>query len=59
MSEEESEQPIWPVILVIIIVGYAFYFSVWVGVIALVIGLVVLGWSRRHDGPFPTDRSDQ
>lgn len=25
MSEEGSEQPIWPVILVTILVGYAFY----------------------------------
>lgn len=59
MSEEESEQPIWPAILVIIVVGYAFYASVWIGLIALIIGVVVLGWSRRHDGPFPTNKSDE
>lgn len=58
MSEEESEQPIWPVILVTILVGYAFYAGVWIGVAALVVGVVVLGWSRRHEGPFPTNKSD-
>lgn len=59
MSEEEPDQPIWPVILVTILVGYAFYWGVWIGIIALILGVVALGWSRRHEGPFPTNKSNE
>lgn len=57
MSEQEPRQPIWPVILVTALVGYAFYAGVWIGSVALVVGVVALGWSKRHEGPFPTRKS--
>lgn len=47
-------QPIWPVILVTVLVGYAFYFGAWIGIFALIAGTFVLGWSRRHEAPFST-----
>lgn len=57
MSEQEPKQSIWPVILVTVLVGYAFYAGVWVGIVALVVGVIALGWSRRHEGPLPTGKS--
>ncbi|WP_353163430.1 hypothetical protein [Salinisphaera shabanensis] len=59
MSEERSEQPIWPVVVVIILVGYAFYVGIWIGIATLIAGVIVLGWSRRHDGPLPTKKSER
>ena len=48
----------WPAIIFILVaLSIAFaYGGVWVGVIVLVIGVVALGWSKRHEGPFPTNR---
>ena len=52
MSEQEGKQPIWPVILVTVLVGYAFYAGVWIGIVALVVGVSALGWGRRREGPY-------
>ena len=47
----------WPVILFVTAVSVAFtYGGMWIGLVAIVIGLSALGWSKRHEGPFPTKK---
>lgn len=42
-------------IFILIILPAAFtYGGAWVGVPVFIIGVIVLGWSDRHKGPFPT-----
>lgn len=54
---DKQEQSIWPVIVVIIAIGYAFrYGGMWIGIGAVIVGVVCLGWSKRHEGPLPTDK---
>ena len=55
--ELKASKPDWPALLFILVaVPLAFTFGgLWVGVPVLVIGLIMLGWSRRHDGPLPTN----
>ena len=58
MSEHEKKSgEDWPVILfVLILLPLAFTFGgAWVGIPTLIIGVIALGWSKRHDGPFPTN----
>lgn len=58
MSDSKEEKSDWTAILLLLIgIPIAFTFGgVWVGVLALVVGVVALGWSKRHDGPFPTNK---
>ena len=51
----------WPAILfALIAIPLAFTFGgVWVGIAVIVIGVVALGWRKRHDGPFPTNRPEE
>lgn len=43
----------------ILVLPLAFtYGGIWVGLIVLVIGVVALGWSKRHEGPFPTNKGE-
>lgn len=58
-GNRKQEQPIWPVVLVTVIVGYAFYAGIWMGIFSLVIGSIVLGWGRRHDGPISTSKGEE
>jgi hypothetical protein len=53
-NEEKSD---WPAILLALVtLPVAFTFGgVWVGLVVLVVGVVALGWSKRHEGPFPTN----
>jgi len=53
-----SDKTDWIALIVALIaIPTAFMFGgVWVGLATLVIGSVVLGWSKRHEGPFPTDK---
>ncbi len=56
MSNEDT-QPIWPVITFLVVVSAAFtYGEIWMGIVVTIIGVVVLGWSKRHEGPFPTNK---
>lgn len=57
ISKEKSNNS-WVVILFIFIggpLGFAFG-GVFVGLAMLVVGVVALGWDKRHDGPFPTNK---
>ena len=58
MSDSKEEKSDWTAILLLLIgIPIAFTFGgVWVGLLALVVGVVALGWSKRHDGPFPTNK---
>lgn len=33
--------------------------GIWVGFMVLVIGVIALGWSKRHNGPFPTNKNQK
>jgi len=60
MSDERMGKSDWPAILFLLVgLPLAFtYGGIWVGLIVLVIGVVVLGWNKRHDGPFPTNKGE-
>lgn len=46
-----------PVIFLLVVLPIAFTFGgAWAGIPVLIIGVVVLGWSKRHKGPFPTNK---
>lgn len=55
MSGSKEEKSDWPAILLLLVgIPIAFiYGGIWVGLIVLVVGVVALGWGKRHDGPFP------
>jgi hypothetical protein len=58
MSDETKKAGDWLVILFILIVSAAFFYGgLWIGIIVSVIGVIALGWSKRHEGPFPTNKS--
>ncbi len=56
MSEKEKSD--WPALILLFIgLPLAFtYGGVWIGLLALVVGIIFLGWSKRNEGPFPTDK---
>lgn len=59
MSGSEKDQKTdWPVMLFISVALPAAFTlgGVWVGICVLIFGVVALGWSKRHDGPFPTNK---
>ena len=58
MSDSKEEKSDWTAILLLLVgIPIAFTFGgVWVGLLALVVGVVALGWSKRHDGPFPANK---
>lgn len=58
MNGSKEEKSDWPAILLLLVgIPIAFtYGGMWVGLIVIVVGVVALGWSKRHDGPFPTDK---
>ena len=57
MSNKEKKSDDWPpIIFVLIVLPIAYtYLGFWFTLPILIIGLAVLGWSKRHDGPFPTN----
>lgn len=60
-DEEKKSSEDWPpIIFVLLVLPITFtYGGMWVGIAALIIGVVALGWSNRHEGPFPTNRSKE
>ena len=60
MSDEDRKKTDWPAILFLLVgLPLAFtYGGVWIGLFFLVIGVVALGWSKRHEGPFPTNKGE-
>ena len=59
MSNEKT-QPILPVIIFLVSVSAAFtYGETWMGIVVTAIGVVSLGWSKRHDDPFPTNKTKE
>lgn len=56
-KEKKSGDDWLPVIFLLVVLPIVFtYGGVWVGIPVLIIGVVALGWSKRHEGPFPTNR---
>ena len=57
---EDKEISDWPALLFLLIVlPFAFTFGgVWVGVSFLFVGVIALGWRKRHKGPFPTNKAE-
>jgi hypothetical protein len=54
----DKEKSDWPV-LILLFVGLPLAFTYggfWVGLLVLVVGIIALGWSKRHEGPFPTNK---
>ena len=58
---KEKEKSDWPaLIFLLVVLPLAFAFGgVWVGLFVLVVGVVALGWSKRHEGPFPTNKTKE
>ena len=57
MSENQESKSDWPAIIFLFVgLPLAFtYGELWVGFLVLIVGVVALGWSKRHDGPLPTN----
>lgn len=59
MTEKDKDES-GPLVIFMIVVAAVFYFlGIWAGIISIVIGFVVLGWSKRHQGPFPTNKREE
>ena len=60
MSDERMGKSDWPAILFLLVgLPLAFtYGGMWVGLIVIVIGVVALGRSKRHEGQFPTNKGE-
>lgn len=58
MPRGDKKKSDWPaLILLFIALPFAFtYGGFWIGLLVLVVGIIALGWSKRHEGPFPTDK---
>lgn len=61
MDNKDKKGTDWiAIIFLFIILPTAFTVGgAWVGITALVIGVVALGWKKRHEGPFPTNKSEK
>ncbi len=61
VRKKDNSKSDWPALLLIFVgLPVAFtYGGLWVGLLVLVIGVVTLGWSKRHEGPFPTNRNSK
>jgi hypothetical protein len=61
VSENNKSKSDWPALLLTFVgLPVAFiYCGLWVGLLVLAVGVVVLGWSKRHEGPFPTNRNNK
>ncbi len=61
MDNKDKKGSDWiGIIFLFIILPTAFTVGgVWVGIAVLVIGVVAFGWKKRHEGPFPTNKSEK
>ncbi len=57
-NEEGSNWKILVFLLVALPLAFG-YGGVWVGLVVFLIGSVVIGWEKRHEGPFPTNRRNE
>ena len=59
-DKEQNERPDWPVVvfLVVALPLSSIWGGFWIGLGVFIVGIVVLGWSKRHSGPFPTNKLD-
>lgn len=56
-GNEKKSSGNWPAfIFFFVALPLAFTFGgLWVGILIFLVGVVALGWSRRYEGPFPTN----
>lgn len=41
------------VVIFIVVVCLCFYLGgLWLGILSIAVGIIALGWGKRHDGPF-------
>jgi hypothetical protein len=61
MQDQEKKGIDWiALIFIFIVLPIAFTVGgTWVGIAILAIGVVAFGWKKRHEGPFPTNKSDK
>ena len=59
MKDNKESKSDWPALLLLFIaLPLAFtYGGMWIGLLVLVVGVEALGWSKRHELPFPTKRN--
>lgn len=60
MSKAQETKFDWPALALLFVgVPLAFtYGGIWVGLLILVVGIIALGWRKRHEGPLPTSKRD-
>ncbi len=58
MRKNSGSKIDWPIMLLLFaVLPVAFaYGGCWVGIFALVAGIIALGWRQRKTGPFSTNR---
>ena len=59
MKDEKKDESGPTAILLVVVVAAFYFLGMWGEIISIVIGFVALGWSKRHQGPFPTDNSKE
>ena len=60
MSDDKKKNNDWPAILFILIIPVVFFYGgMWIGITVLAIGIVALGWSKKHEGSFSTNKSKE
>jgi hypothetical protein len=59
MNDNKESKSDWlSLLLLFVALPLAFtYGGMWIGLLVLVVGVVALGWNKRHEGPFPTKRN--
>jgi hypothetical protein len=61
MEDQEKKGIDWIVLIFIFIILPTVFTmgGAWFGIAVLVIGLIAFGWKKRHEGPFPTNKSEK
>jgi hypothetical protein len=59
-QKKKSRNDWLPIIFFLAVLPIAFTFGgAWAGIPVLIIGIVALGWSKRHEGPFSTNKPSE